>query len=233
MSRTPITFQSARVGRIHRSAFTLVELLVVIAIIGLLVSMLLPAIQAAREAARRTACQNNIRQIGLAAINYASATSERLPPLWASDRMHPWDNFSWRLALLPFAEQGDLRNQVDLSRRPWEPSNAAVVATRLPLFLCPSAQRDDPLIAILGKGEEKHVRLDMAPTDYVGSFDVSVAAAGVLMPGVWNSGPEISSDAEIPASGMDNVPPDQFSAVFRAKPGKLKLARDGLSHTTL
>ena len=77
-----------------RGAFTLVELLVVIAIIGILVALLLPAIQAAREAARRASCQNNIKNIGLACINYAD-TAKHLPAdvsMWAEDfdRNHVW-----------------------------------------------------------------------------------------------------------------------------------------------
>ena len=69
----------------QRAGFTLVELLVVIAIIGTLVSLLLPVVQAAREASRRSTCQNNLRQIALGVINYSDTHKEKLPPLWKTD----------------------------------------------------------------------------------------------------------------------------------------------------
>jgi prepilin-type N-terminal cleavage/methylation domain-containing protein len=85
--------------------FTLVELLVVIAIIGLLIALLLPAVQAAREAARRVQCSNHLKQWGLAAHNYHN-THQELPPLglWYGNSAAN-DNISWMFALLPFAEQ--------------------------------------------------------------------------------------------------------------------------------
>jgi prepilin-type N-terminal cleavage/methylation domain-containing protein len=90
-----------------RSAFTLVELLVVIAIIGILIGMLLPAVQQVREAARRTTCANNIRQFGLGMHNYESAYQE-LPPgcLW-------WSGWGWRAKLLPFMEQNNVHDLID------------------------------------------------------------------------------------------------------------------------
>src|SRR6059058_1266895 len=95
----------------HRRAFTLVELLVVIAIIGVLVALLLPAVQMAREAARRSQCTNNIRQIGLAIHNYES-TFARLPTagqgtdFTTSPASTTFDTQSMFTVILPFMEQG-------------------------------------------------------------------------------------------------------------------------------
>ena len=111
--------------------FTLVELLVVIAIIGVLVSLLLPAVQSAREAARRSSCANNMRQLGLAALNYES-TFKTLPPgstgggyvavnsfasPWADPERTccPWGHFSWSIVILPFVEQQALYDQVNFN----------------------------------------------------------------------------------------------------------------------
>src|SRR5262245_20166918 len=83
-----------------RAAFTLVELLVVIAIIGILIALLLPAVQAAREAARRTQCSNNLKQIGLSIQNYYDA-HKSLPPSYLSGAGHA----TWLVLILPFTEE--------------------------------------------------------------------------------------------------------------------------------
>jgi prepilin-type N-terminal cleavage/methylation domain-containing protein/prepilin-type processing-associated H-X9-DG protein len=138
------------------TGFTLVELLVVIAIIGILVSLLLPAIQEAREAGRRTTCQNHIRQIAMAVANHESAKSryprsgEIGPPIDSpmnglseseldprTGRMH-----NWVIAVLPYLEEGALYDQFDHSRSLLvQPNNPQ--ATVLPVLICPSDDARD------------------------------------------------------------------------------------------
>jgi prepilin-type N-terminal cleavage/methylation domain-containing protein/prepilin-type processing-associated H-X9-DG protein len=97
-----------------RRAFTLVELLVVIAIIGILVGLLLPAVQAAREAARRMSCQNNLKQMGLAMLNYESAYKRFPSALMGSRNGNPQDDgISWACSILPFMEQVALYNRLE------------------------------------------------------------------------------------------------------------------------
>ena len=96
--------------RIKRVGFTLVELLVVITIIGILVSLLLPAVQAAREAARRLQCQNNLKQIGLALLNYEQ-TNGALPP--GGLTIPNGIGFSWWIRILPFIEAGNVYDRFD------------------------------------------------------------------------------------------------------------------------
>ena len=103
-----------------KSGFTLVELLVVIAIIGILVGMLFPAIQAVREAARRTSCSNKLRQIGVAVHNYASAKSEQLPMLGEAEEGGFWTAF-----ILPYIEQENVHERLSFGGTNWA-SSAAV-----------------------------------------------------------------------------------------------------------
>src|ERR1700743_2078580 len=113
----------------HKSGFTLVELLVVIAIVGILVALLLPAVQQAREAARRIQCGNNIRQLALATHGYVDS-HQILPPsglvadltLSSGNTPYPVFNqrsgkiFSWAVLLLPFIEETNLYDRLDISK---------------------------------------------------------------------------------------------------------------------
>jgi prepilin-type N-terminal cleavage/methylation domain-containing protein/prepilin-type processing-associated H-X9-DG protein len=123
-----------------RRAFTLVELLVVIAIIGILIALLLPAVQAAREATRRMSCSNNLRQMGIGLHNYHAAHQcfppggiEPRTPLKPAGRQLAWSVF-----LLPFAEQQNVYAMLDTGKAFDSPANAAGAATVLSLYLCPS-----------------------------------------------------------------------------------------------
>ena len=135
-----------------REGFTLVELLVVIAIIGILIGMLLPAVQSVREAARRTNCLNNMRQLGISLHNYEGAY-QSFPPsrLLPSKLQIPGgvtegggtSSFqSWTTLILPFIEQGNLSDSFNFEQ-PWfdnaNSENLQVVGTKLSLFLCPSS----------------------------------------------------------------------------------------------
>src|SRR5580765_1957268 len=98
---------------LERQGFTLVERLVVIAIIGVLVALLLPAVQSAREAARRNQCANNLKQQGIALHNYED-TFKKLPSaLMGGISTCNDDGFGWAVAILPFAEQQALYNQIN------------------------------------------------------------------------------------------------------------------------
>lgn len=132
-----------------RRGFTLVELLVVIAIIGVLVALLLPAVQQAREAARRIQCVNNMKQLGLALHNYHD-TFGSFPkiPHWfngsaaGSHSSEPFSGFGWRVMLLPFIEQGSLADQVNWNLPHTDTtgtvSNFSIVQTPVSAYVCPS-----------------------------------------------------------------------------------------------
>ena len=132
----------------HRG-FTLVELLVVIAIIGILIGMLLPAVQQVREAARRIQCANNTRQLGLSVLNYESAHMQ-FPPGWDSqsdtDSTPGW---GWSAIVLPFVEQNNLASQIDFRSSITAPVNASVLEEVVDICLCPSDP--SPEIAELGQ----------------------------------------------------------------------------------
>ncbi|HLA85031.1 MAG TPA: DUF1559 domain-containing protein [Thermoguttaceae bacterium] len=123
--------------------FTLVELLVVIAIIGVLIALLLPAVQAAREAARRMSCANHLKQLGLATQNYVGACGIFPNSGW-SDAAHGYPtDYSPLAKLLPYCEQENLRNMIDFNVYPGGkfglvPELYTVAGTVVSLFLCPS-----------------------------------------------------------------------------------------------
>jgi prepilin-type N-terminal cleavage/methylation domain-containing protein/prepilin-type processing-associated H-X9-DG protein len=136
----------------RRQGFTLVELLVVIAIIGVLVALLLPAVQAAREAARRSQCANNLKQIGLGFHNYHD-TYRVFPPGFVPRSGTPFVDhrpvWGWGALILPFIEQSALHQELGIGRHPsaelsivpGDTQRMALLATRIDTYICPSDVR--------------------------------------------------------------------------------------------
>jgi prepilin-type N-terminal cleavage/methylation domain-containing protein/prepilin-type processing-associated H-X9-DG protein len=155
-----------------RTAFTLVELLVVIAIIGVLVALLLPAVQAAREASRRTSCANNLRQIAIALQNHHGALH-----VFPKGRGKPFPLvFSVHSYLLPYVEEENLQDLIDYSSPPLTfgsfsgAANAKAAETVIPFFLCPS--------------DNGHVPgLTFGPTNYVANTGTGTVLFGHLANG--------------------------------------------------
>jgi prepilin-type N-terminal cleavage/methylation domain-containing protein/prepilin-type processing-associated H-X9-DG protein len=169
-----------------RFGFTLVELLVVIAIIGVLVALLLPAVQTAREAARRMQCNNNLKQIGLAIHNYhdihlrfPSGMVYQTPRLLArGDRPNRAPGFSWHSLILPQLEQANLYSGLNFGLGMWQQPNRAIIATPLKVAICPSANNPTKNFRVGTSGDPNgYDNPGVAVTNYVGCAGSFVQSA--------------------------------------------------------
>lgn len=129
-----------------RIAFSLVELLVVVSILGILIALLFPAVQAARESARRATCTSNLRQIGLAVLMHHD-TKKHLPAAWEltdGDNENGHNRFqeSFLVRVLPFLEQANAYVGYNTEVNILAPENAGVIGTTIPIYLCPSMIHD-------------------------------------------------------------------------------------------
>ena len=129
--------------RSPQRGFTLIELLVVIAIIAILIALLLPAVQQAREAARRTQCRNNLLQLNLALHNYEMSFT-MLPPGVVNPTAPVIDkpegyHMSWLVQLLPYMDRQVVYRRVDFTKGVYDPANANARKIQIPSYLCPSS----------------------------------------------------------------------------------------------
>ena len=190
-----------------RRGFTLVELLVVIAIIGLLVALLLPAIQAARESARKTSCRNNLHQIGVAMHNYEAAFG-KLPPgyKYALSAQGNALGHSWTDMILPFMELQSIHDRIDFKKPIYDPVNAPIRETHVESLICPTD--------------------DISPTGFVEMGDERYAMACY----VANFGtPDLDEDQEqaLASSGRP------WGPFYRNSKTKLKDITDGTAKTLM
>ena len=204
--------------------FTLIELLVVIAIIGVLVGLLLPAVQQAREAARRSSCSNNIKQQGLAIHNFID-TNKKFP--------NGWDDigFLWSGAILPFAEQNNLHSQIQFAEnKNWASANEAILEVVIPMYRCPSMPVPE------------HISNSGVPERVPASY------GGVAGSDIYSDDSSTIRNAPTDARAMQQVPQNGIfwgaqssakqdwvneSAAYQKGGVKLKQVTDGLTNTLM
>jgi prepilin-type N-terminal cleavage/methylation domain-containing protein/prepilin-type processing-associated H-X9-DG protein len=195
-----------------RSAFTLIELLVVIAIIGVLVALLLPAVQAARESAHRTSCQNNLKQIGLALTDHHDAKKGFPAGYQASVTYHEGatdttPGWGWATCILPYMEEENLYKSMNLQLPVEHAQNARAIRTMVSAYLCPS---------------------DFGPTDTLEPFSV-VDTSGTV---IATAAPSCYSAC---VGGDESAPTDAtgLGVFYRNSHTRMAEITDGTSKTIL
>ena len=224
----------------RRPAFTLVELLVVIAIIGVLVAILLPAIQAAREAARRTQCINNLKQVGLAILNYNSARKE-----YPTGGTEPWHNsgdygkgYGWMVQVLPYVEDTALQNisKGYGNNAAGIESDLRVRGTPVPLYFCPS-RRQNVVRKTGAAAAEDCFKYGCALNDYAGATPANLVNGTYNPPMTdafqwfWHAGPgsAVTHGTPVPNRPFQGV----IVRTFSARATRDKDISDGHSKTLM
>jgi prepilin-type N-terminal cleavage/methylation domain-containing protein/prepilin-type processing-associated H-X9-DG protein len=214
-----------------RPGFTLVELLVVIAIIGILVALLLPAVQAARESARRNKCTNNLKQLGVGFLNFEAANRGFPARRWAKEDQ---GYTGWGTFLLPYIEEQSLADAYKWEYDFYDPENKDVVETQLSLFICPSVDREDPVISS-GKATAGSANTDKGTVYTVENAIDYLVPNGIVVPdnGFGESFPHWENSGNAHQALLDSTTNASLGNRDSRAPRKLKDITDGLSHTLL
>ncbi len=207
--------------------FTIVELLVVIAIMGILIGLLLPAVQASREAARMAQCQNNLKQLALACHNFEN-TNRALPLLYSSS-----NQLGWITQLLPYFEEGNVCKQYNFSQPWFDASNAEAVAQRIAVLECPSSPVPHVFTGtdsgFSGQSPNALTTFTVAGTDYFAiagaSSTTTVKAPSTIPAGYFYAYPNASPTTDLSGPfGPQSATPSSR---------RLADASDGLSNTIM
>jgi len=215
----------------RRCAFTLVELLVVIAIIGVLVALLLPAVQAARESARRTQCANHLKQISLASLNFED-TYKGLPPLRLADN---WA--TWAAIILPYVEQSNTLALWDLKKRYFQQTPQAL-RQNLPFYFCPSRRVRPPNFSV---GDVRTAQTAFPDTpgglsDYAAACGTGYTNFdGAIIECIRNGGPTILRNSATGAKEDDTGGNSTPQTILEQWQVRVRLAEitDGTSNTII
>ena len=203
----------------RRNGFTLVEILVVISIIGLLIAILLPAVQQAREAGRNASCRSNLRQLGLAIHLFHDANGSFPASGWTkAGPGNPAGRYvGWRALVLPYLEQENLHRLYDFESDWWQGTNGVAASVPIPIFRCPSVPQRAEVFSAIAKSPRPALTFTnpIAPTDYEAIMGLQPASINShLVNPIYNSG-------------------NRFSVMSRNSSTRFAAVSDGTSQTVM
>lgn len=201
-----------------RRGFTLIELLVVVAIVAVLVGLVLPAVQKVRDAAARTHCQNNLKQLGLALHGFHDAYGVFPPSGWTTvGPGNPAGKYvGWRPLTLPFIEQENLQRLYNFNLHWWEGTNAVAAAVPVRAYRCPAVPERGEVTTAVAKPPRPALTFanPIAPTDYEAIMGVQPASINPHVGGIYTAG-------------------NRFSVLYRNSRTRLTDITDGTASTIM